>query len=343
MFRGSFGMAVLAGIIVMALGITAAPVGAQGTSVPDLIGTVVPDAGTPAPEAPNTAVYVEPAAQDEQIAGRLERILRATGWFQAPRVAVREGVVFLEGRMTMQEYKDWAGELSKKTQDVVAVVNRIEVLEPSIWDFSPALGEVKRLAQGIVKLLPQILIGFATLVLTWYVAKLVVRIARRVLRHRIDSPLLRDLAAVLFGVPVFILGLYLLLQFFGLTRLALTVLGGTGLAGLVIGIAFSDIAENLLASILVSAGQPFRTGDVVEVGQHRGVVERVTTRSTLLMGLDGNYIQIPNATIYKSTIINYTANPNRRIDFGVEDEAIRQQARETRAPEEGMSLLEDAT
>jgi small-conductance mechanosensitive channel len=31
--------------------------------------------------------------------------------------------------------------------------------------------------------------------------------------------------------------------------------------------------------------------------------------------LEGNYIQIPNATVYKSNIKNYTSNPNRREDF----------------------------
>jgi small-conductance mechanosensitive channel len=35
------------------------------------------------------------------------------------------------------------------------------------------------------------------------------------------------------------------------------------------------------------------------------------------MTLDGNHVQIPNATVYKNTIRNYSTNPNRRVDFGV--------------------------
>lgn len=35
------------------------------------------------------------------------------------------------------------------------------------------------------------------------------------------------------------------------------------------------------------------------------------------MTLDGNHIQIPNSTIYNSTIQNFTANPNLRIHFAV--------------------------
>ena len=113
------------------------------------------------------------------------------------------------------------------------------------------------------------------------------------------------------------MGLYLVLHVAGLTRLALTVIGSTGLAGLIIGIAFRDIMENFLASILISMQRPFHLHDFIEVDGHAGLVESMTMRGTVLMSLDGNHIQIPNATIYKSTIRNFTANPNRRGDFVV--------------------------
>jgi small-conductance mechanosensitive channel len=143
------------------------------------------------------------------------------------------------------------------------------------------------------------------------------QLSKRLLRNRLGSPLLTGIAARTIAIPVFLLGLYLVLQVAGLTRLAFTLLGGTGIVGIVIGFAFRDIAENFLASILLSMRQPFRSDDLIEVAGHTGVVQQMNTRSTVLMTLDGNHIQIPNATVFKSTIINYTANPNRRSDFTV--------------------------
>jgi small conductance mechanosensitive channel len=35
------------------------------------------------------------------------------------------------------------------------------------------------------------------------------------------------------------------------------------------------------------------------------------------MTLDGNQLQVPNSTVFKSTIRNFTSNPNRRDDFSV--------------------------
>ena len=112
-------------------------------------------------------------------------------------------------------------------------------------------------------------------------------------------------------------GLYLVLRIAGLTQLALTVVGGTGLIGLVLGIAFRDITENFLASLFLSFQQPFREGDLVEVATVTGYVQRLTSRTTVLMTLDGNQVQIPNSTVFRSTIRNFTSNPNRRGDFSV--------------------------
>jgi small-conductance mechanosensitive channel len=132
-----------------------------------------------------------------------------------------------------------------------------------------------------------------------------------------SNRLLRQVAARAVAIPVFLVGVYLVLRIAGLTQMAATVVGGTGLAGLVIGIAFRDIAENFLASLLISAQRPFAIDDLIEVEGWLGFVQSVTTRGTVLMMLDGNYVQIPNATIYKAAIKNLTANPRIRQDFTV--------------------------
>jgi small-conductance mechanosensitive channel len=83
------------------------------------------------------------------------------------------------------------------------------------------------------------------------------------------------------------------------------------------GIACRDIAENYLASILISVRRPFEIGDLIEVQGRWGIVQAVTTRGTLLITFEGNHIHIPNSVIYKSVINNYSANPNLRLDFTI--------------------------
>jgi len=135
-----------------------------------------------------------------------------------------------------------------------------------------------------------------------------------------------------------LVGLYLVLRIAGLTQLALTVVGGTGLIGLVLGIAFRDITENFLASLFLSFQQPFRDGDLVEVANVTGYVQRLTSRATVLITPDGNQVQVPNSSVFKGTIRNFTSNPNRREDFIVGigyDESI------TSAQEVALKVLAD--
>ncbi|HVX10601.1 MAG TPA: mechanosensitive ion channel family protein [Pirellulales bacterium] len=279
--------------------------------------TTAPQPAKPAAPQTPQKVDVEPVAHDDQIARRLQRILDATGWFDNAKVKVNEGVVFLAGKTSSDDYKKWAGSLAEKTEDVVAVVNQIDLQEPPILDVRPAVGQLRSMAKEAVRTSPLVVLALIILILAWFAAKLTRRMGEVVLQRRLHNALIIEVASRTLAIPVFLCGLYLVLQVSGLSRLALTILGGTGLAGLVLGIAFRDILENFLASILISVQNPFRTGDLIEVDGKQGFVQRVTTRGTVLMAFDGTYVLVPNSTVYKSTIHNLTANPKMRQEFVV--------------------------
>lgn len=291
-----------------------------------------PQTETPAGEDEQQApaqVNVEPTAADEEIEVRLTSILEATGWFVDPVVDVRDGVGFLDGQSFTEEQREWAGNLARNTQDVVAVVNRIEVIPRPIWDLTPARQELRALWRSMVLAIPLFVFGSVVILFSWWLMGVIAGFFRGFFSKRVGSQLLAGVAARTVAIPVFLLGIYLVLQVAGLTRLAVTVLGGTGIVGIVVGFAFRDIAENFLASLLLSIRQPFRRDDLIEVADHVGIVQQMNTRSTVLMTLDGNHVQIPNATIFKTTIINYTSNPKRRSDFvigiGYDDSILQAQ------------------
>jgi small conductance mechanosensitive channel len=289
---------------------SAIPVAAQ-----DRPASAAPATSVEQPTSPKQPVSVIPAAGDAAIADRLRRIMQSTGWFQSPRVSVRDGVVFLDGATATQEYRRWAGLLAEKTEGTVAVVNRIEVEADVLSTFGRAGSEFAQLYRQAAQTWPLVVLAIVIIVVTWFIAKLVASLARRFFATRIASPLLLGVVVRSFSIPIFLLGVYFVLQVAGLTNLALTVLGGTGLIGIIIGFAFRDIAENFLASLLLSVRNPFRSGDLIEVAGQTGIVQNLNTRSTVLLTLDGNHVQIPNATVFKSTIKNYSSIPSRRAEY----------------------------
>ena len=270
-----------------------------------------------APKDAPKQVDVRPGADDQAIRERLSRILNSTGWYQEPRIEVRDGVVFLRGAAESDQRKRWAQDLARNTEDVVAVVNQMELVQRPLWDLTPAFRELHSLLARIIGALPGF--GFALLVLfaTWLLSRGVRAVVDHVAARRVHTALLRRLVARAAGFLVILIGVYVVLYVSGLTRLAVTVLGGTGLVGLVLGVAFRDITENFLASVFLSVQQPFRVDDLVEIAATTGFVQRTTFRTTILLTLDGNHVQVPNATVYKSVIRNFTSNPNRREDFDV--------------------------
>lgn len=273
-------------------------------------------------------IRVTSDSSDEAIDRRLSGILEATGWFPEIKVEVKQGIVFIDGRTATDKRRIWAGELAAKIEDVTAVVNRIEVAGSSPWDLSPVIEEIQTLWNTLLQIIPRFALALVVLFLFWKAARMVVKILYGILERRFN-PLLRELASRIIITLTLLLGFYLALQIAGLSGLAATVLGGTGLAGLVAGIAFRDILENYLASILISLRNPFHIGDLVQINEYTGIVEKVTTRGTVLMNLDGDHVQIPNAIVYKNIIRNYSANPNRRdmfmVGIGFENSLARAQ------------------
>lgn len=178
-------------------------------------------------------------------------------------------------------------------------------------------GRLQEQLDGFVELLP--LLGIALLIVVAF--GLLAWAVGRARTSRLFPKLNSFLGAMLLRFAQFtlvVLGLVIALELLDATALVGAVVGTAGLAGLAIGFAFKDIAENYLAGIILSLRQPFAKNDLVAVGGHQGKVVRLTGRETMLMTLDGNHVQIPNALVVREPMVNYTRNPRRRFTVDVD-------------------------
>ncbi|MBI1325677.1 mechanosensitive ion channel [bacterium] len=312
--------------------------GAQDSATPPAENPKPAEVPSEAEPKPAEKVAVKPTVRDDEIERRLTDILEATTWFRAPLVAVEEGVVFITGFTRTEAYKSWASDLAMNTQDVVAVVNRIQVDQPPIFDLSGIVEQLREMGRSVVLGLPFLLFSIFMIPAAWISARLARKLSARFFEQSISSELLRDVASRSIGFLVFFIGIYLVLKVSGLSRLAVTVLGSTGVAGLAVGIAFREITENFLASIYLSINKPFRIGDYIAVADRSGYVQGLTARTTILMTTEGNHLQIPNAIVFKNVIRNFTSNPLQRMDFTL---ALDFGTRISDAQEVAMRVLRD--
>ncbi len=192
-----------------------------------------------------------------------------------------------------------------------------DTLAPSsgVENLSEAQSVLLDLWHGFLYRLPGLGVGLLIMALFIIAAGPLSRLLLKPFSFSSLTPLIKSVAQRSISLVIILLGVYLFLFMAGLTGFAVAVISGTGVVGLILGFAFRDIAENFISSLLLTIQRPFRIGDIVEINEFTGIIQKVTSRATTMVDFDGNHIQIPNATIYKGVIKNLTANPLMRGHF----------------------------
>lgn len=88
-----------------------------------------------------------------------------------------------------------------------------------------------------------------------------------------------------------------------------------GAAGLAIGLSLQNSLQNFAAGVMLLIFKPFRKGDLIETGGMTGVVEQMGILVLELRTGDNKTVLLPNGKVFSDSIINYSDNPTRRIDF----------------------------
>ncbi|WP_199899624.1 mechanosensitive ion channel family protein [Sneathiella glossodoripedis] len=112
---------------------------------------------------------------------------------------------------------------------------------------------------------------------------------------------------------ILIITLLLVLAQFGVqTASLIAVLGAAGLA---IGLALQGTLSNVAGGVMLLFFRPIKIGDFVEVAGHGGTVKAVNLFTTELATGDNVQIILPNASVWGSSIKNFSFHPTRRVDL----------------------------
>lgn len=72
------------------------------------------------------------------------------------------------------------------------------------------------------------------------------------------------------------------------------------------GFGAQNIINNFISGWILMWERPIRIGDFLEVGEARGTVEAINTRSTRIRRVDGVHMLIPNSFLLENTVVNWT-------------------------------------
>lgn len=94
-----------------------------------------------------------------------------------------------------------------------------------------------------------------------------------------------------------------------------TLLGAAGILGLAIGVASQKSLGNIISGLFMVTEKSFEIGDIIKVGELKGVVHSVELLAIMLKTFDNMLIRIPNERLISTEVINITKFPIRRLDI----------------------------
>ncbi len=262
-----------------------------------------------------TPLFAQDTALSDAEAG-LSAIYASTTDMAEISVSIENGVATLTGDVANADIAAKAVEIAQGREGIVYVqdqLNRALVGENNVSD---ALSGLRQDLEEIQSALPIICLALLAFLFMWWLGSFVAR--RKAFWQKVSpNPFLAEILSQTVRILFIIGGLIIALNFLGAQAFIATILGGAGVVGIALGFAVRDTLENYLASIMLSLRQPFRAGDHVLIGDREGKIMRLTSRATILMTMDGNHLRIPNSTVFKAVILNYTTNPDRRFTFSL--------------------------
>ncbi len=161
----------------------------------------------------------------------------------------------------------------------------------------------------------KLFLALATFVIGRWIAKaLVAALEKAMLRAKADPTLTNFLGNVAYGLMLAIVIVSALGQLGVSTTSAAALLGGAGVAG---GLSLKDHLSSFAAGVMLIMFRPFRQGDFIDAGGVAGTVEEIRIIATVLRTPNNQQVTVPNAAIWGSTITNFNAKENRRIDMPI--------------------------
>ena len=103
----------------------------------------------------------------------------------------------------------------------------------------------------------------------------------------------------------------------GIDLTALSVFGGA--LGVGLGFGMQKIAANYVSGFILLLDRSIRMGNLISVGNERGIVSQITTRYTVLKGMTGIESIVPNETLVGSIVQNETfTDPKVRVSVPIQ-------------------------
>ena len=83
---------------------------------------------------------------------------------------------------------------------------------------------------------------------------------------------------------------------------------------LALSLALQNMVSNIIGGFTILYTQPLHSGEFVEIAGQSGTIREINMTYTKLATADNKVISIPNSAVVAAQIVNYSAEPTRRVE-----------------------------
>jgi small conductance mechanosensitive channel len=163
----------------------------------------------------------------------------------------------------------------------------------------------------------KLIYAIVVLIIGLWAIKLIMRgVSKLMAKRHIDASLIPFLKSMLNMLLKTLLAISVL-SMLGIEMTSFIAL--LGAAGLAVGMALSGTLQNFAGGVMILIFRPFNVGDFIEAQGYKGTVKEIQIFITILTTPDNKTIIIPNGPLSNNSLINYSSQTTRRIDwtFGI--------------------------
>lgn len=124
------------------------------------------------------------------------------------------------------------------------------------------------------------------------------------------DPIVRRLIVSMVRPIILAVSLFAALQQLGIGTTFAAIAGAVTLA---VGMSLQGSLSNVASGTLLLTFRPFNVGDTVTVSGNTGTVQQLSLFTTVLHTPAGQTVTIPNDTVWKNPITNFSDRPTRRV------------------------------
>ena len=204
--------------------------------------------------------------------------------------------------------------------DSAVVEKAVDVTKEAVTGL--AHGDVSYLTQFLQQALSfcveagkTILVAVIIYIVGRFLVSLINRLVKNTMERRNLDPSIKTFVCSFVNIMLTVLLIIAVVSALGVNTTSFAALLAS--FGVAAGMALSGNLSNFAGGLIILLLKPFRVGDYIEAQGFAGTVSEILIFNTVLKTVDNKVIFLPNGALSSGSIINYSREEKRRVDFTV--------------------------